>query len=299
MSGVFVAFGQEDEGSAPRGWTLDIFRAGDGYLEVVGIALEAGRALNSNDDATSPAVALIDERTAALYWPGQTAVGQRFRYSPYVPWITVVGVVSHVTTGSFTTQGGATQVYLPVRQSPLDASSRFVIRSTGDPADALARVREIARSTSPALMIEDAQIVSDMYDPAFVLPRFSLLLMSLLAALALLTSSIGLYGGLSYLVTQRTSEIGVRMALGASVSQVRRMVLREAFVPVVAGLGAGLLATFWLSGAIASLLYETPPHDPWTLVTVVLVLAAATAVAAYLPARRATTVDPLIALKAE
>lgn len=298
--GYFVPFERQDDGRDPR-WTLDLFRGGDGYLDVVGIPLKAGRNLNAGDIASAVPVALIDDRTAARHWPGQSALGQRFRYSPHAPWLTVVGVVAHVKTARFAAPEGSEQVYLPMGQWPLaEREPRpLVIRTAGDPADVIGLVQRLARERFPALMIEDARVVSAMYGPAFVLPRFALILMLILAGLALLTASVGLYGVLAFAVNQRTPEIGVRMALGASARQVRRLVVRDAIAPVGLGVAAGLVATLGLSRFIATLLYDTPPHDPWTLLGVTVIVVAVAVLASSVPARRASRVDPAIALRAE
>jgi putative ABC transport system permease protein len=297
FSGRFVAFGREAE-RVPAG-ALSIYFVAPNYFALTGTPLKAGRFFSNEEASAGSAVGLIDERAASLYWPGQSPIGQQFRYSPSAPWVTVIGVVGHIKTHWFTDAKGTIQVYVPAQLNPLTPVHRpILIRTDLDPSRALAVLTATARTIDPAVQLEAAP-VADSYEGVFKQPRFFVALMSLFAALALLTASVGLYGLVNYAVAQRTREIGVRMALGADFQRVVRLVLRDAMVPVVAGIAVGTAGSWWLSRYLSSLLYQITPHDPQTfsLVTMLLVIVAATA--AYLPARAATRIDPIVTLRAE
>jgi len=298
FSGRLIAFGRETE-RVPAG-SLSIYFVAPDYFALTGIPLKAGRFFNSAEASAVSAVGLIDERAASLYWPGQSPIGQRFRYSPYAPWVTVVGVVGHIKTHWFTDARGTIQVYVPAQLNPLTPTYRpLLVRTDFDTLKTLAILGATVRAIDPAVQLDEGSSVTDLYDDVFTQPRFFVTLMSLFAGLALLTASVGLYGLVNYAVAQRTREIGVRIALGADFHGVVRLVLRDAMTPVAFGVAAGLAASWWLSRYLSSLLYRITPHDPGTfaLVTMLLVLVAATA--AYLPARAATRIDPIVTLRAE
>jgi len=298
FSGRLVAFGREAERVSAG--ALSVYFVPPDYFALTGTPLKTGRSFSREEASAGSAVGLIDERAASLYWPGQSPIGQRFRYSPSAPWVTVIGVVGHIKTHRFTDAKGTIQVYVPARLNPLTPVHRpILIRTDLDAPRALAVLTSAAKAIDPSVQLEDAAPVADSYEDVFKQPRFFVVLMSLFAGLALLTASVGLYGLVNYAVAQRTREIGVRMALGADFHGVVRLVLRDAMVPVVTGLFVGTAASWWLSGYLSSLLYQITPHDPQTVALVTVLLLSVAATAAYLPARAAARIDPIITLRAE
>jgi predicted permease len=298
FSGRFVAFGHEAE-RGPGG-LLSTFFVEPEYFGVAGITLKSGRLFDAAEAASGAPVGVIDERAAATHWPGQSALGQRFRYNPTAPWVTVVGVAEHIRTRWFTSANGTIQVWVPARLNPLIAVNRqILVRGDGDSSRTLAAINSSIRTIDPEVLLDDAAPVADLYESVFKEPRFFLALMSVFAGLALVTASVGLYGLVSYAVAQRTREIGIRIALGADSNRVTRLVLRDALIPVAIGLAGGTLASWWLSRFLTSLLYGVTPHDPATFALVTTLLVVVATVAAYAPARAATRIDPIATLRAE
>jgi predicted permease len=269
------------------------------YFAVVGMRLKSGRFFTEHDLSSDPPVAVMDEKAATLYWPGESPLGRQFRYSPYTPWTTVVGVVTSVKTPDFNGPYEVGEAFLPVSQASWSGSRWLVVRGLGDPMALGGRLSAIAREIDPAIRVESAERVLDMYAPALIAPRFQVVLISLLAALALVTASVGLFGLLACAVNERLREIGIRLALGARPVQLRRIVMAQALVPVGVGIALGLAVSAAVSHTASSLLYDTAPRDPLSIGLAVAVLLAATALAAFVPIRRATAVDPLVVLKAE
>jgi putative ABC transport system permease protein len=295
FTGRFVAFGQEDGPLA----NAQTYAVDPDYFRVAGIRLKEGRALGVDDTATSPPVAVIDERAAELMWPGQSAIGQRFRYSPYTPlWVTVVGIAHSVKTMSFAETGGSMQAYVPAAQEEPSRYRLLLVRSVGDPAAALEPIRRLAVSMEPNVEFLQMAPVADLYRDVYVEPRFFSRLMTVLALLALVPAAVGLYAIVTHAVNERTHEIGVRIALGADVRRVRRLVCREALAPVAAGILVGAAAVVYLARFLSSLLYQTAPLDPLVLAVVAGVLLVVAAIAAALPAHLATQVDPVETLRA-
>jgi ABC-type antimicrobial peptide transport system permease subunit len=242
-------------------------------------------------------VAVISTSAAHRYWPDGHALGARIRYSPYVDWITVVGIADDVKTNGLASHGGNIQVYLPLAQQEFESDS-ILIRAD-DGRAVLSQLRGIVVSTDAGLAIRESGIVRDLYQDAYTSPRFFLSFMSLFALSALGIAALGLAASLAYDVSRRTKEIGVRMALGADTARVRRLVIRDACAPVAGGLALGFLAAFWLTRLLASMLYGVGAHDPLTIGAAACVLLGVAAASAYVPARRATAVDPMIVLRVD
>jgi predicted permease len=272
-----------------------------GYFRTIGIPLRAGRIFDESDrDGAEVAVVAISVANRA--WPGQNPVGKRFRFGrDDAPLIEVVGVVGSVRAVSLT-DGPTLDVYLPYWQSDMSLYSNqlsvVVKRSEGAP-DALQSIRAAIRETDPELPVPAFRTLDDIADASVAQRRFAVKLVMLLAVLAVLLTSSGIYGVLSLAVAQRTREIGIRMALGARAGDVRRLVFGHSFVPVTVGLIGGLLASVALGGVLRSMLFGITPTDPLTMTGAAAVLGSVAAVAIYFPARRATRVDPLLALKHE
>ena len=292
----FVAEGAELQPQMRGG--AELYYVGQDYFTVTGIAIREGRALTASDSANAPRVAVIGAKAARLYWADGKALARRFRTSPYAPWTTVVGIAADVKTVSAARER-STEIYRPYAQSDATAYRTILFRTEPGRTDAASSVRAVIASMDPTLPARRSGLVTDFYEDLYETPRFFASLMSLFAIVALLTAGIGLGGSLMYSVSRRTREIGVRMALGADAKQVRRLVLRDALGAVVLGLGAGLLASLWLGDLMQSMLYRVTSRDPLTIAGAAAVLLTSAAVAAYLPARRATQVDPMIALRSE
>jgi putative ABC transport system permease protein len=270
-----------------------------GYFETMGIPLLEGRTLDAHDDRNAPDVAVINETMAFTCWPGENPVGKRFRQNPRgnSPWITVVGVVHDVK--HFGLEGKKwPEAYYPQRQTGWP-SMRLIVRTAADPLGLLPAVRDVIRGIDPAVPVAEVrsmeQVVADSVAPR----KLSMVLVVAFAAMALALASIGLYGMIAYSVTQRRHELGVRMALGAGRGDVLRMVgasgLLFTLVGLAAGVGASLAATRFLS----DILFGVTPIDPLTYASAVTVLFIAASAAVYIPAQRATRVDPMEALRYE
>ncbi len=296
-TGRFVVEGREDIADASPALTIN--HVDPGYFGVAGIPLKRGRSFGTDDRASTPPAGVIDENAARRFWPGQEAIGRRFRYSPYVPWITVVGIAGSVKTQSFTNPRGSIQIYLPLTQEASAPFRTLLLRTTGEPAVVFNSLRAIVRRLDSRVSIGRAGLVADLYERTTKTPQFFASLMSLFAGIGLVTAAVGLYGILSYAVAQRTQEIGVRMALGANASDVRRMVISGGLRPVVAGLVVGTVGASWLTRLLSSQLYGVSANDPMTLSAAILFLLLVAVMASALPARRATRVDPVVALRTE
>ncbi len=276
--------------------------ASPGYFRAMGIGLREGRVFRETDTAAAPGVAVINQTLARKYFPNKDPIGRRVTMSDgdKGPFLTVVGVVNDV---NYINLGGdpAPEMYRDYRQfffAPFAAS--IVVRaSSGDPLRLAAAVQREVRAASPDQPIEDLKTMREVIYENVSRPRFQTLLLGVFAALALLLAAAGLYGVLSYSVSRRAREIGIRMALGASRGSILRLVMGEALALVAAGVALGLAGSFALTRLIASQLYHTQPTDPLTLAVVSLLLAAVAAAASYLPARRAVKVDPNVALRCE
>ena len=296
LGGRFVA--ERTELQARVIGALKIHYVGPDYFTVAGIRLREGRPVDALDTANAPPIAVISARAALRHWPDGEALGKRFRFSPYVPWITVIGIAADVKTVGATVRDGTVEIYLPYAQSRW-TDRTMLLRTDGTRADAASAVRALLVSMDAGLPPAKSGLVTDLYEDLYESPRFFASLMSLFAAVALITAAVGLGGSLMYSVSQRTREIGVRMALGADARQVRRMVWGDALSAVIAGVAVGLVAALWLGDLIQSILYGITSRDPATIAGAATVLLMSAAIAAYLPARRATLVDPMVALRAE
>jgi putative ABC transport system permease protein len=271
------------------------------YFATLGIPLRQGRVFDGRDGLGGEKVGLVNRSLAESIWPGQNAIGKRFTFD--VPansksdWFRVVGVVGDVRHLELKEESG-NQAYLPLFQLPNDEAA-LVIRTAGNPAGLAAAVTRAVREIDPGLPVAKVKTLDALLYDSVAEPRAQTFLLSLLAALALVLSAVGVYGVLSYSVAQRTREIGLRMALGAGAGEILRQLLREGLGVVLAGIGAGLFGAFFLARLLASLLYGVTPRDPWTFVGVPLVLLGVALFATWIPARRATRVEPVVALRYE
>jgi putative ABC transport system permease protein len=270
-----------------------------GYFSAMSIPLREGRLLDDRDTQTAPVVAVISEGLRRREWPDESPVGRRIRFS----WqgkpleAEVVGVVSQIRHDGLD-MAPRPEIFLSLPQFPF-GSMTFVVKGPGDPAALIDRVKRQIWTVDAMQSIYDSASVDRLVQASVVRQRFSMSVMSAFALIALLLCASGIYGIISFTTTQRTREIGVRMALGADGPTIRRMVLREAGTVVLIGLVAGIVGAMAASRFLQTLLFDVRPGDPLTLVSVALLLAAVGLAASYLPARRATMVDPLSALRSE
>ena len=278
------------------------FRVSPDYLKVMGLRLRQGRFIETRDVNGAGDVAVINTEFARRFIPeGREPLGSRVTFgnpeAPDAEWWTVVGIVDVVAQEGLAAKPYP-QIYLPVAQ----ATPRFIYvsaRTRGDPLALVPALRQALRSVDPELPMNDVRTMRDRVAGSIAAPRVSVLVLGAFAALALALAAIGIYGVLAYAVAQRTREIGIRMALGANAGNVRALIVRQGMTPAVLGLGAGLVAAYWLTRLMESLLYGVPARDPLTFGAVALFLAAIALLACYVPARRATTVAPTEALRYE
>jgi len=277
-----------------RGVTAD-------YLETLGVPLIRGRGFDSRDSADAAPTAVINEAMARMRWPGEDPVGRRFRFGfPDAPWMTVVGVVGDMKQMGLDT-APFPEFYMPVEQMSLESflwPRYLVVRTKDDPMSLATAVREVVREIDPDLPV-GIRAMSDVFDAAVGNRTTQLTLVGGFAALGLLLASIGLFGVLSYTVARRTSEIGLRMALGAQRANVVGAVVRSALLTAVVGLAIGLVGALALSNLLASSLFGVRPTDPATLAVVSAVVLVVALLASYVPARRAADVDPVSALRTD
>jgi len=278
-----------------------------GYFRAVGMRLVAGRYFDPRDTRDSQPVAMINQASGREFWPGRNPVGRRFRLDggnpeDKQPWLTVVGIVADVKQMGVDIAGRA-ENYYPVTQ-PYGAFGYFTprdlaVRVKGEPLGYASALRRAVWEVDPNQPVADVQPLTDLVNKELSTQRVQLWLLGAFAGLALLLAAVGLYGLLAHMVAQRTRDIGVRMALGASRPQVLRGVLWQGFQLVGMGLAAGMLGAALLTRVMQKLLYDVKPSDPATLAVVALTLAAVAAAACYVPASRAARIDPMEALRAD
>lgn len=268
------------------------------YFHVLRIPLLRGRIFNDADDDKAPLVAVVDESFARTYWPNEDAVGKRFRRDrAESPWVTVVGVVANARTDSLA-QAAAPQIYVSLYQDGTHHIAIF-LRGQLDPSSIPEQVRQMVQSVDSTLPVFGAHTIEETVAASLSSRRFSLQMVALFALTALLLTAIGIYGVISYTVSSRTHEIGIRVALGASRTNIQRMVLRQGLSLALLGAAIGAGAAILVSHLMAGVLYGVRPSDPATFLAVSGVLLLVALLACYLPARRAVRVDPLVALRSE
>lgn len=263
----------------------------DGYFAAMGIPLRAGRDFTPRDSTGTKAVVIINETLARTLWPGQDPLGKMMNPDREV--VGVVGDVRHVALE----QGSGSEMYLPIRQGDDYPSVDLVVRSSAPVQTLGPAVRAALRPINPNLPANDFRTIQTLVDRAVSPRRFIVVLLGAFAGFALALASLGVYGVVSYSVEQRTQEIGIRMALGASAGTLRMSILGETMGLAGIGLAIGLAASFALARAMSGLLFGVTASDPTTFAAILLVLAAVAALAGYLPALRASRIDPARALR--
>jgi predicted permease len=279
-------------GEEPR---ADIRMATPGYFETMKMALIRGRFIDGRDRAGAPGTMVINETMARRYFGGADPVGRTVR-NPHGA-AEVIGIVGDVKHYGLDREPRA-ELFMAAWQQPLNGMA-LVVRTASDPRAFIDPVRRQVLAVDREQPIFDASAMVDVVARSVFLPRISMLLLIAFAATALLLAAVGIYGVVSYTVTERTRELGVRMALGADAGDTMRLVLGRSMVLVGAGLICGLIAAAAMTRVIAGLLYQVSPLDPVVLTAVSALIAACALAASYIPARRATKVDPLVALRFE
>ena len=273
-----------------------------GYLETIGVPLVAGRAFDSRDHAEARPVAIVSRDLAERYWPGQDPLGKRVKLTVGQPngpeWRTVVGVAGHVKAVSLEGESPE-QVYTPVAQSPTPFFSVAIRTEGSDPTAVAPAVREAIWSVDRDQPIEDLRPMTEALDGATAGRRAYAFLITVFAVVALVLAVVGVYGVMAYSVAQRTTEIGLRMALGAEPGDVIRLIVRQGAALAGAGLAVGLLVSFWSGRFLSGLLYQVSARDPVTYAAVAIALGLLALIATVVPARRATRGDPVAALRSE
>jgi putative ABC transport system permease protein len=268
-----------------------------GYFETIGIPLLRGRAFTVADTADSPWVVMINDSMAREYWPSENPIGQRIQFNE--KWRTVIGVVGDVLHEGLDGAAKA-ELYVPVEQAPnIESDPTIVVRTALDSGASAAELRGVVSAIDTAIPVDRIETMEQLVSGSVAQPRFRTIILTAFSLLALVMASIGIYGVMNYLVIQRTREFGIRLSLGATPSDVLRLVLRRAAVLIGAGTCLGLAGSALLVRFIAKLLFGTAPLDPLTFAAVPILLAVVALMASYIPARRATRIDPNVALRYE
>ena len=287
----------------PRGEeiTVDLYIASPGYLRVMEIPIVKGRAITEQDTMDSARIALINSTMAAQLWPNEDPLGKRIKFpgsekNPQ-PWRTIVGVVKDVSQYALDKKAPM-QIYVPHAQFPTGFST-IVVKTENDPTAMTATVRREIQAVDRDQAVFNVTTLEQLMGESILIRKFFMLLLLVFATLALVLAAIGIYGVMSYVASQRTHEIGIRMALGAQASDVLKLIIGNGMVLAMIGVAAGLAGSFALTRLLAGLLFGVSATDAVTFTLVSLALIAVALFACYIPARRATKVDPLVALRYE
>jgi len=287
----------QDAASGLRGTLTAVNDVSSGYFQTLGIPLRQGRAFNDVDRKETKPVAIVNHAMAKHFWPGESPLGKRFHFIGETMLVEVVGEVGD--SWQFGVGEDPQPVaYLPITQA-YSPSAVLQVRTMGDPKTVLPSVRESVQSLDRNLAFVGVSTIGGLLDQGLWAPRMGAFLMSAFGLLALLLATVGIYGVLAYSVVQRTQEVGIRMALGASRASVLGLIVRQGMTLVGIGVCIGIVGALGLARLMASLLFGVQASDPLTFAAATLVLAAVAFVATYLPAHRATAVDPVVALRYE
>jgi len=287
-------------------WTLD-YVVGPDYFKTLGVSQQSGRLFTGLDNERAPRVAVVDEVFANKYFPGTNPIGQRLHLNENNETTEIIGVVSHINQwglDSDSTQELRAQLYVPFMQLDDENMARAgagigLVARAERPAQIFDSIRQVSRQMSPDQVVYAAQTMDEIIAESLADRRFSMILLGVFAALAVLLSTIGIYGVVSYIVGQRTREIGIRIALGATQADVLRTVLFQGAKMTAIGIFIGLALSIAVTRLLATLLFGVSATDPLTLAGVAALLAAVSLAATYIPARRASRVDPMISLRYE
>jgi predicted permease len=294
----FYLAGQNADRNNPRSANIHIVRAK--FFETMEIPVQLGRSLSPRDDASAPSVVVINQTLARRFFPDENPIGKRIRFNPDRPDdVEIVGVAQDAKYTSLRDEIPPT-IYVPWSQIlPGLGQMNFEVRTAGEPTSFLAAIREAVREVDVNLPLFDVKTQVEQASQSLAQERLFAALLSFFGALALALAALGLYGVLAHSVAQRTKEIGVRMALGAEARHVLRMVIGQGMLLVCVGIAAGLILAYWLTKWLSGWLYGVGATDPLTYGAIALLLAVVALLACRIPARRATKVDPMIALRCE
>jgi predicted permease len=293
-------------GSSQPGTTLDAnYRViSPGFFQTMRIPLLRGRPFSASDDSNGQPVVVINQAMARMFWPNEEPIGQRIWIGkPMGPEWTepnareIVGIVGDVREASLASPPEPT-MYIPYAQRPA-SQAYFVIRTRQTPLAAVPEIRSAMRQVNPGVPLAQVKTMGQVLSVSVTDWRFRTILLVVFGGLALFIAAIGIYGVISYSVAQRTQEIGVRMALGAQRTDVLKVVVGQGFKLTLTGVGTGIVGALAMTRFLSSLLYGVKPTDPFTFIAVSLILTGVALLACYLPARRATKVDPMVALRYE
>jgi putative ABC transport system permease protein len=290
---------------SPAEYTISGYRVvSAGYLKTMGVPLISGRWIEDRDREGAPGAVVVNSSFARTYFPNQSPLGQHLQLgsspSPEIPWMEIVGVVADVKQSL--ASESSSEMYFPYRQAdqvlPVTTLS-LVVRTAGTPLALAGSLRSVVHDIDANQPITAIRSMDENVTQSISQPRFRTILLAVFAGIALVLAAVGIFGVMAYSVAQRTRELGLRIALGASRGRVLQLVLVHGVRLTLVGVAIGLAATFFLTRYVSSLLFNVPAYDPMTLVGVVAGLIAISLCACYLPARRATLVDPIVALREE
>jgi predicted permease len=266
-----------------------------GYFETMGVRIVRGRGFTEYDRAGNEGVVVVSETAARVFWKDRDPIGHRVRFDPDAPWLTVIGVASDVLNRRLT-ETPQPILYRSLEQSS-DLSMALLIRTRGDARNLGEMVAREVRAVDPELPVYSMRTMTDLIGTAVAQRQFLMRLLVVFGAIATALAVLGIYGVMAYSVSQRTREIGIRMAIGARQIDVSRMVMRRGLVLTSAGVLVGIAASLGVTRLVRSQLFGVQPSDPATMASVIVVMTVVAAAAAYLPARRAARVDPIVALR--
>jgi putative ABC transport system permease protein len=285
---------------AGTGYSAQMRPASPGYFSALGIPLKQGHDFRESDNDTAPGVAIVNEALTKQFWPNESPLGKKIRF--HKDWLSIVAVSGNIKHSRLDATSDA-EIYIPYAQLPADVLTflgrdlTFVVRSA-NPASTASDVRATIRALDPQIVVKVATMQS-LINETIVQPRFRTWLIGVFSIFALTLACLGIYGVIAYLVTQRYKEIGIRIALGATRANILQLILARTFKLTALGILAGLIAAFFLSRFLSSILFGITAHDAITFVAVPAVLIVIALLAGYLPARSATRVDPITSLRYE
>lgn len=293
---LFVEIAAETGDTSVRP-TVHDFQVSPGYFETMGVRILRGRPFSQLDRAGSEPVAIVSQTAARTLWNGRDPVGERLRLGPGAPWMTVIGVASDVLNRRLT-EAPQPILYRSLEQSS-ELAMALLVRTRGDMAALGESVAREVRAVDPDLPVYAVRTMSELLEAAVAQRQFLMRLLVAFGVLATALALLGIYGVMAYSVSQRTREIGIRMAIGARQSDVSRMVMRRGLALTAAGVAVGIAASLALTQLIESQLFGVQPSDPLTIASVLVLMIGVAALAAHFPARRAASVDPVAALRSQ
>jgi putative ABC transport system permease protein len=273
--------------------------SGGEYFNVLGVPIVKGRSFTADDSSSSPPVMVVSDVFAKKLLPGADPIGQLVSLDRGKTWLTVVGVAA-ATRNTGLDEDLRAEMFTPVAQSTEPAPTLLIaVRTTTEPSAFARAIRDVVGSVDRDLPVQDLKTMEELVGRTVADRRFFMTLLASFAALAAVLAVVGVYGVMSFLVGQGRREIGIRLALGARAGQVQRGLMLRALRVVSTGLAIGLVGAWWLTSLLATQLFHVTPHDPVTLVSVVVLLGGAAALASWIPSRRSSRVDPVIVLRAD